>query len=317
VRAERHYARASEPVIAFQAVLDCRAVPTPPRIALVTYSQAPAGTDDDAPLRAAVAGATMEIWDDPAVAWDAYDLVVVRSTFDYIARDEEFRAWAHSVPRLVNRADVLAWNTDKRYLADVEAGGLPIIPTTFVAPGEAFVAPSDDGRAFVVKPSVSAGAKDTLRAHPGEEARAAALVAELHGRGLTVLVQPHVASVDERGETGLYFYAGRFSHAIGKGAVLERGAQAARGLELGMSQRVWPREPSSDELELGERAVAWLAERFGEVPAYARIDVVQGDEDGLPQVLELELTEPAMWFAHADADAPRRFAAVIEDLAAA
>ena len=290
-------------------------MPPATRIALVTCSDAPQGSDDDAPLRAAVPGATTAVWDDPDVAWDAFDLVVVRSTWDYIARHAEFRAWAQSVPRLVNRADVLAWNTDKRYLADVEAAGLPIIPTTFVAPGEPFTAPGD-GRPFVVKPNISVGARDTLRAHPGDEERAAALVAELHAQGRTALVQPHVASVDVRGETGLYFYAGRFSHAIGKGAVLERGAEAARDLRLALNQRVWPREPSAAELDVAQRAVGWLTQRFGEVPAYARIDLVLGD-DGGPQILELELTEPSMWFAHADEAAPRRFAAVLRQLAAA
>ena len=78
----------------------------------------PEGSDDDAPLRAALPGATTAVWDDAGVAWEAFDLVVVRSTWDYFARHLEFREWARSVPRLVNRAEVLAWNTDKRYLAD-------------------------------------------------------------------------------------------------------------------------------------------------------------------------------------------------------
>ena len=275
----------------------------------------PEGSDDDAPLRAALPGARSAVWDDAGVAWEAFDLVVVRSTWDYFARHLEFRGWARSVPRLVNRAEVLAWNTDKRYLADVDAAGLPIIPTTFLAPGRRF-AGSGDGRPFVVKPNVSGAAKDTLRAHPGEEARAAALVAELHAEGRTALVQPHVASVDERGETGLYFYGGRFSHAIGKGAVLRRGAEPARDMRLGITQRVWPRQASAAELAVAQRTVDWLTRRFGEIPAYARIDLVLGD-DGAPQILELELTEPCMWFAHADAAAPRRFAAVLQQLAAA
>ncbi|HSD80281.1 MAG TPA: hypothetical protein VLB47_06450 [Solirubrobacteraceae bacterium] len=289
----------------------------PPRIALVTCSQVPEGTDDDAPLRAALPGSATVVWDDDGVDWDAFDLVVVRSTWDYIVRDAEFRAWARSVPRLVNSADVLAWNTDKAYLADAQAAGLPIIPTTFVAPGEAFAAP-DGGRPYVVKPNVSVGARDTLRAQPGarDAARAAALVGELHAVGRTALVQPHVASVDERGETGLYFYAGRFSHAIGKGAVLEPGAAVARDLTLALNQRVWAREPSAAERDVAGRAVRWLAERFRAVPPYARIDLVLGD-DGAPQILELELTEPSMWFAYADAGAPQRFAAVLQRLAAA
>ena len=155
---------------------------------------------------------------------------------------------------------------------------------------------------------MSVGAQDTLVLRAGEEDRATALVASIHASGRTAMVQPHVASVDERGERGLFFFGGAFSHAIGKGAVLEPGAGVRA--DLGMRQEAWPAEPTRAELGLARRAVAWLGERFGAVPAYARVDLVLGADDE-PQLLELELTEPCLFFRHAPDGAEERFAAVL------
>ncbi|MGX6448759.1 hypothetical protein ACVU7I_11935, partial [Patulibacter sp. S7RM1-6] len=131
-----------------------------PRIALATSAEHPHGVDET-PLAERL-DATWAVWDDPTVDWAAFDLVVVRSTWDYHARREAFLAWAAGVPSLANPADVLAWNTDKRYLADLVAAALPTVPTLLVPPGEALPAdaPALAGE-VVVKPSVSAGARDT------------------------------------------------------------------------------------------------------------------------------------------------------------
>ena len=116
-----------------------------PRVALATCHFKPTLDDDGPALLAALAAAgvdaSVEVWDDTHVDWSSYDLVVVRSTWDYIERREEFLAWAVTVPRLANPAGVLAWNTDKRYLADLPDAGVPVVPTVFVSPGEPFVPP--------------------------------------------------------------------------------------------------------------------------------------------------------------------------------
>ena len=132
------------------------------RVALATCAAFPDGDADDAGLPAAIGGdVTFAIWDDPAVDWAAFDLVVVRSTWDYQERRDAFLAWARGIgERLVNPPDVLAWNTDKRYLHELAAAGLPVVPTTLVAPGAPFTAPAGE---YVVKPTVSAGSRDTAR----------------------------------------------------------------------------------------------------------------------------------------------------------
>jgi len=100
-------------------------------------------------------------WDDPGVEWAAYDLAVLRSAWDYHARLDDFLAWARSVPRLANPAAAVEWNTDKRYLRDLAAAGVPVVPTTWVEPGGAWTPPAEG--LVVVKPAVSAGGLDSGR----------------------------------------------------------------------------------------------------------------------------------------------------------
>lgn len=285
---------------------------TAARIALATCAAFPGGDPDDAGLPAAL-GAEFAVWDDPAVAWDAYDLVVIRSTWDYQYARDAFVAWARSLgPRLVNSPAIVEWNTDKRYLGELAEAGLPVVETAFLSPGEAFAAPSCE---YVVKPTVSAGSRDTARFAGGaaEASQAAALVEAIHGSGRTVMVQPYVVSVDARGETALLYFDGAFSHAIHKAPLLPRGGAPTD--EVFAPETIAPRTPTGAELEVAEDVVAWVARGFDAAPAYARVDLVE-DGDGRPHVLELELTEPSLFFAHADGG-ERRFAAAVRQRLAA
>lgn len=267
-------------------------------IALATCSHFPTGDGDDALLAEALPEARWAIWDDPAVDWDEFDLVVIRSTWDYQERHDEYLRWVRSVPRILNPLEVIEWNTDKRYLAEVPGA----VPTSFLAPGESFAAPSGE---YVVKPSVSAGSRDTARFVPGDEDRAAALVARIHAGGRTAMVQPYLHAVDDVGETALLYFDGTYSHAIRKGAILRRGAEPTT--EVFAAETIEPRDAPPDERELADRVVAFVRERFGDL-AYTRVDLVRGD-DG-PQLLELELTEPSLFFLQAPGGA-QRFAAAI------
>ena len=277
-------------------------------LALATCADLPDGDPDDAGLPAALAAhgvrAAWAVWDDEAVDWSRFHGVLVRSTWDYHGRRDAFLAWAHAVPRVVNAPGVLAWNTDKRYLGELAAAGLPVVRTTFVAPGGRAALPDE---AFVVKPAVSAGSRDTARFAGGEDARARALVADIARSGRAAMIQPYLQSVDAHGETALLFLAGGFSHAIRKGALLVEGRGPTQ--DLFAAEQIAPCTPRAAELDVATRVVAHVTARFGELP-YARVDLVAG-EDGAPLVLELELTEPSLFFAHGPADAPERLAAAV------
>jgi hypothetical protein len=261
-------------------------------IALATCRDLPDGDPDDRPLRDAL-GAAFVAWDDPDADWDAFDTVVVRSTWDYVGRREAFLDWAERAgKRLHNPAAVLRWNTDKRYLADLAAAGLPVVDTAFVAPGERF-APDAVRGPLVVKPTVSAGARDTAR--HDDPVAAGEHVAALHAGGRVAMVQPYVEAVEEAGETALLYLDGAYSHAIRKGPLLVGDAeQDPTGLFI--TEDIRPREPSPDERAAADRVMDWVTERFGTL-LYARVDLLPGDE---PALLELELTEPSLFLAHAD-----------------
>jgi glutathione synthase/RimK-type ligase-like ATP-grasp enzyme len=271
-------------------------------IALATCSYFPTGDADDALLAAELPEARWAVWDDPEVDWAAFDLVVIRSTWDYQERRDEYLAWVRSVPRIVNPPEVVEWNTDKRYLGELPRA----VPTEFLAPGESFAAP--DGE-YVVKPTVSAGSRHTARFGPGDQARAAALVAEIHAGGRTTMVQPYVSTVDELGETALLYFDGAYSHAVRKGPILRPGV--APTSEVFAAEEIDAREPPVDERALADEAVAFVRERFGDL-AYTRVDIVRGDDGagGSPLLLELELTEPSLFFLQGDG-AAGRFAAAI------
>ncbi|SER07384.1 hypothetical protein SAMN05421756_108195 [Microlunatus flavus] len=76
------------------------------------------------------------VWDSEAVSWPEFPVVLVRSTWDYPLRRAEFLDWTRRCRRTANPRDVLAWNTDKRYLDDLAAAGVATIPTIFLDPGQ-------------------------------------------------------------------------------------------------------------------------------------------------------------------------------------
>ncbi|MFJ3229973.1 RimK family alpha-L-glutamate ligase [Streptomyces sp. NPDC086787] len=286
-----------------------------PRIALATYDPGDEPHHDrDLPVLVAAltaAGAAAEAvrWDGPGIDWAGFDLVVIRSTWDYSERAAEFTAWTERVgklTRIANPAAVVRWNADKRYLGDLAAAGVPVVPTLYAAPGDTPALPDD--RDFVVKPASGAGARLAARYTPAERDTALRHLARLHELGLTAMVQPYLGGIDVNGERALQFLAGRLLHASRKRAVLTPGTAydadkvAHPGLE--------PWTPTPAELSVAERALAAVPD--APELLYARVDLADGD-DGLPRLMELELIEPNLFlFLH-----PRSVDAVADAILAA
>ena len=292
------------------------------RIALVTAREALALDEDMPPLIQALqsAGADVETpcWDDPALDWARYDAAVLRSTWDYVDRIDEFLAWCDrcsSLTRLVNPPGLIRWNTDKHYLAHLAKSGVPVVPTRFVEPGmdaarelDAFLAGGGGActvgapcefEEFVVKPAIGAGSRDASRYAREETGRARQHVDRLLAANRSVMLQPYLARVDEYGETAVLYLGGSFSHAIRKGPLLRSGAGLVEGLFA--PEDIRPRAAAPAELAVA--AAAYAAIPF-DPPAYARIDLVL-DASGAPVVLELEVTEPSLFLAHARGAAGR------------
>ncbi len=243
----------------------------------------------------------------------------MRDTWDYSPRREEFLAWAASVPAIANPVEVLTWNTDKRYLRDLEAAGLPTVPTIWLDPARNLTSRAVHTRFpaigdFVVKPTVSAGAKDTGRYNSNEaDERGQAIVhaRDLLRAGRHVMVQPYLSRVDTAGETALVYIDGEFSHAVRKGPLLEGPYRGVEGLFK--QEEMEARDATAEERAVGDRVVAALPEiapgAAGGPLLYIRVDLLPGP-DGTPVVLELELTEPSLFLSLADG-AVERFADAI------
>jgi glutathione synthase/RimK-type ligase-like ATP-grasp enzyme len=285
----------------------------PPYVAYVTAEVDFLDPDPDWDMPAVVAGlraSGVDVdtphWDDVTVDWSAYDLVVIRSTWNYAARRDEFVAWAKSVASLttlLNPAHVVADNTDKTYLARLVAAGIPIIPTQVLAVGEQ-VDWSDavfaDAARIVVKPTIGAGAigaslNDTKDLADGQ-------IAQHHAAGSAVLVQPYLDVVDTAGEVAIVVIDGEISHAVKKVPALSQGGHGD-AMELA---------PVDDSMREFVKGVAALVPEWNEL-LYARVDVVP-DGAGSWLLMELELTEPTLFLGMQDGAADVLVAAMLDRL---
>ncbi|MEU4109544.1 RimK family alpha-L-glutamate ligase [Streptomyces sp. NPDC048208] len=286
-----------------------------PRIALATYDPGTEPSRDPdlrgliAELRAAGADAESRYWDDPDADWAGYDLVLIRSTWDYAWRTAEFLAWVDRVDaltRLLNPADVVHWNVDKRYLGELAGAGVPTVPTRYLPPGAEPALPT--GHEYVIKPSSGAGARYAARYAPEEHEVATRQLERMHAEGLTALVQPYLRGIDRHGERALHFFGGRLLHASRKGAVLVSGTPFDAGKTAHPNLEKW--QPTAAELDVAQRALAAVpggAERL----LYGRVDLVDG-EDGQPCVMELELMEPQLFLDLHPESRPRVAQFIIE-----
>jgi hypothetical protein len=286
-------------------------VTTTRRVGLATCSVLPDLDLDDRPIVGALrergVAAEPVVWDAPDVDWSGFDLVVVRSTWDYSPRRDEFVQWADAVPHLENPASVLRWNTDKGYLRALEKADIPVIPTIWLDPDRHLSKRAIHTRMpafgdFVVKPVVSAGARDTGRYQPvSAKSRGLAIqhAVELLDSGRAVMIQPYVTSVDTAGETCLVFVDGTYRHAARKNPLLT-GPRKTAGLY--QEEKMSAVEASQAQIDVATRALEVAARELGlERPLlYARVDLVTRD-DGTPLVIELELTEPSLWMQYSGA----------------
>jgi|GEM_PF-56805 len=249
---------------------------------------------DAAPLKQALASmgvsSTLVAWDDPRADWASFSVVLVSSTWDSVDRPAEYLAWARRVSVaavLVNPPPVIEWALDKVHQRELVAAGVPVVPTTWVGPGSAWASvPETD---FVVKPSVSAGGRDTA-IYAGGDPEALEHVRRLQALGQTVMVEEYLPSVEDRGEVDLVFFDGAFSHAVAKEPFLRKGE--------GVIERPWERmsyagltTPSPAQVAVADRALGFVAEHLGCRLAYGRVDLVDGHR-GEPLVLEVELIDP-------------------------
>lgn len=288
-------------------------------IALLTAAAARDLDEDLPPLLSALADIGTDVsvvdWDNASVNWARYDVAILRSTWDYTQRLSEFLAATRRIATqttLLNPPDVVLWNTDKHYLAHLAEAGVPVVPSAFVETHDVASVALDrflgaNAGEFVVKPSVGAGSRDAQRYTREERDAALAHAQRMLQAERSVLLQPYLGRIDEHGETSLIFVEGAFSHAIRKGPLLKRGEGPTRALFA--AEHITARAPNADEIAIAARTLAAIP--FAQPLLYARVDLIHAD-DGTPHVLELELTEPSLFFVHGPGSAERFAGAVLD-----
>jgi glutathione synthase/RimK-type ligase-like ATP-grasp enzyme len=281
-----------------------------PSVAFATYDQEPGISADDA-LAAEVLGragvaVTPAVWDDPGVDWSAFDAVVIRSTWDYPLKAEQFELWlrglAASGARLWNAPEPVLWNTNKRYLLDLAGRGVNAVPTEHLTAGDwpdlKAILERRGWDEAVVKPAVAVGSYGAWRtSRATAEADQLRFGEQLGARDL--LVQPFLPEVTSQGEWSLVFLGGEYSHAV-----LKRPAEGDFRVQEHLGGTSAPAEPDRALIDQGLSALAAV----GQPLLYARVDGVE--RDGQLVLTELEIIEPSLFLGLAPA-AGQRFAAAI------
>jgi len=301
----------------------------PVRVALITFSGRPALTADDGELRDALVSGAAEVearpWD-VDTDWESYDSIILRSCWNFHHHPREFSQWVTDIGerfpgRLRNAPELARWSVDKRYLRDLAARGVGTVPTTWVsahAQGAvptlaAIIASHDEDAGAVVKPAISATAHETWRIEPGDAAAHEERFRKLVDSSPSgVMVQPFVPEI-LGGEWSQIFLGGDYSHAV-----VKRPAAGDFRVQHDFGGTIEVREPSAALVADARAALSAAADATGvrvEEILYARVDGV--DRDGRLMLMELELIEPVLFFAHAPGSAARMARLILESLAPA
>ena len=266
-----------------------------PRIALVTCKRLREPDHDARPMRRAFRALGVEpvfaAWDDPSMDWGAFDLAVIRSTWNYIHHLPAFLAWAKGAARstrLMNPYSFIRWNSDKRYLARLAREGVRVVPTVYVSKGRGGNIPRgwDD---VVIKPRVGSGSFLTRRF--GDRKKAEAFLRKA-AASRDMMIQPYVRSVETRGERSFVWIGGAITHVIRKSPRLHGHAESVTA-----NHRI-----ESDERRFALKVLA----PYRRALLYARVDAAR-DDRGRLMLMELELIEPSL-FLRENPAACRRFA---------
>jgi len=235
---------------------------------------------------------TRQAWDNPIFDWSSTRVALFRTTWDYFDRYNEFSRWLDMVSRqtqLINSGNLIRWNVDKHYLADLHNAGINIAPTLFIPIGStqslATLHHSQDWSHTVLKPVVSGGGRHTYQLRQDELASFEATFQSLI-LSESYMLQPFQKNIVTQGELSLIIIDGQYTHAVKK--IAKTGDFRVQD-DFGGT--VHPHASSDAEIAFAEKAVAACLE----TPVYARVDMFYDNQDQLA-LAELELIEPELWF---------------------
>ena len=250
-------------------------------------------------------------WDSTDADWNQYELVIIRSTWDYQTRPDQFLSALQQIvssgTRLENPRSIVEWNITKTYLRDLDERGVKIVPSWFAERlgagdiGDLFK--RFDADEIVIKPQIGATASGAYRLQRDSFAEQQQEV-ERYYANKALLAQPYMPCIASEGEYSLFYFNGNFSHAILK---TPKASDFRSQEEHGATIKSTDIDPALRAC--GQRAV----DAIGQKLLYARADFVRGDAPTDYRLMELELIEPSLYL-RTHPDAPRRFAEAINSL---
>ncbi|MFT6267517.1 MAG: glutathione synthase/RimK-type ligase-like ATP-grasp enzyme [Alphaproteobacteria bacterium] len=245
-------------------------------------------------------------WHNKDVDYSQYDVVIVRSTWDYQAYAESFmQTLTHidsSKTRLENPLALMQWNVSKCYLKDLESKGVAILPTVWldcfdskeIQAAFRHFATSE----IIIKPLVSANADFTYRLTEEDFLfKQQSIKSDLQNR--SIMLQAFEKTILDKGEYSLFYFDGEYSHTINK--VPASGDFRVQEEHGGQLESI---EPTKAMRSLAQKTLNALPENA----LYARIDMLETPK-GLA-IIEVELIEPSLYF-NMDEESPKRFAKAI------
>ena len=231
-------------------------------------------------------------WDDPNFDWKNAKAVLIRETWDYFHRISEFMEWVSKVEqesRLINSAELIRWNQDKHYLLDAQQNGVEIVPTRYIEKGETAslkeIYESTSWSTIILKPCISGAARHTYKLNARSVQEHEAIFRELIVNE-SMMIQPFIESITEKGEISFILINGKFEHAV-----LKKAKPGDFRVQDDWGGTLHDFTPSSDMIRLAQDVLLKAAPNA----IYARVDMVWGDDDHL-LLGELELIEPELWF---------------------
>lgn len=288
------------------------------QIALVTYKDAGKYTgvseEENARLHQFLTQkglqVTLEVWDDPAVDWGKYELVLLKSPWDYFDKIGTFYTWLDRLEelrvRVLNPISIVRWNADKRYLVELQEKGERVVPTLWLEQCSsldvATVFEQLQSDKIIVKPAVSGGAKNTFALTPPEaEAQAESINSLLQQESF--LAQPFIPEIQTKGEWSFLFFNGEYSHTV-----LKTAKAGDFRVQHFFGGTIHTPEPPAHLLEAAHN----LVDKYAQGCLYARVDGIE--RAGELVLMELELIEPFLFMATSEGAIERYYEALAAQL---
>ncbi|MDO6719276.1 hypothetical protein Q4575_07695 [Psychrosphaera sp. 1_MG-2023] len=248
-------------------------------------------------------------WRKKNVDWSQYDIVLIRTPWDYQEDADAFLAVLtdieQSTARLENSFEMVKWNIDKIYLQQLEQQGVPLVPTIWQsrlgnnainqAQLDSWFSESGSEQ-MVLKPRISANSDNTFWLKKSESCYDFEQLNSAFSER-DFMIQPFVPAVIEEGEYSLFYFNGEYSHAILKTPKDEDfRVQEEHGGRLKLIT------PEAKLIASADHCM-FAIKQTHEMPLYARLDLIRFKNDFV--LMEAEMIEPSLYFNMEPASAER------------